>query len=250
MKSVVLSHSKGGVGKTTAAVNLAYLGARAGHATLLVDLDAQGAASYILRVDGVSGAKAKQLAAGKRAVTDAIVASDYPNLDVLPASRSLRKLDLMLEDRKPKKNGTDGLGRVLERFGREHDLVVVDAPAGIHLEVERIAWPVDLVLVPLVPSPLAVGAFRDFRAFLEKRVPKVTIAAFFSMLDRRKRLHKDTYAAVGAEPGVWDVAVPYVSVVEQMAVRRAPLASYNHTGTAVEAFDRLFALVSGALTLA
>jgi chromosome partitioning protein len=249
MNSVVLSHSKGGVGKTTAAVNLAYLGARAGHSTLLVDLDAQGAASYILRVDGVGGAKAKQLAAGKRSVTDTIVASDYPNLDVLPASRSLRKLDLLLDGRKTKKDGADGLARLLERFGREHDLVVVDAPAGIHLEVERIAWPVDLVLVPLVPSPLAVGAYRDFRAFLEKRVTDVAIAAFFSMLDRRKRLHKDTYAAVGAEPGVWDVVVPYASVVEQMAVRREPLASYTHTGTAVEAFDSLFALVSRSLAL-
>jgi cellulose biosynthesis protein BcsQ len=249
MKSVVLSHSKGGVGKTTAAVNLAYLGGQAGHSTLLVDLDAQGAASYILRVDGVVGAKAKKLAAGKRSVTAAIVASDYPNLDVLPASQSLRKLDLLLEGRKAKKDGQDGLARLLERFGREHDLVVVDAPAGIHLEVERIAWPVDLVLVPLVPSPLAVTAFRDFRAFLEKRVPDVTIAAFFSMMDRRKRLHNDTYAAVGAEPGVWDVAVPYASVVERMAARRAPLPSFTHTGAAVESFQRLYGLVAQALAL-
>lgn len=247
MRTLVLAHFKGGVGKTTAAVNLSYLSARAGNSTLLVDLDAQGAASYILRVDTAPGAKAKRLARGKKSVLDAVVASDYPNLDVMPASTSLRKLDLMLHAQGTKKRSDDGLARTLERFGREYDLVVVDAPAGIHLEVERIAGPADLVLVPIVPTPLAVETYHRFREFLENRVPDVSVAGFFSLVDRRKRLHKDIVARREELGGVWNVAVPTAAAVETMAVRRLPLLAYNRRGSAPQAFRELWERVTAEL---
>jgi cellulose biosynthesis protein BcsQ len=228
------------VGKTTAAVNLAYFGAASGKKTVILDLDAQGAASYLLRVDAVRGVKAKRLAAGKRTALDAVVPSVYPNLDVLPASRSLRKLDLLLHDTQRKKDGFDGLSRAMKRFAGEYELVVVDAPAGIHLEVERIAAAADLILVPVVPTPLALDTYRRFREFLEIRTPEVPVIGFMSMADRRKRLHRDTMAHLEGEPGFWNITIPFASVIESMSVRRAPLPAFTRKGKPRQSFQRLW----------
>src|SRR3954469_18868194 len=76
MRVLGIAAVKGGVGKTTAAVNLSYLAAREGARTLLVDLDPQGAASFLLRV---RGAQTDSPADGLARPTD------IPRLDVLPA---------------------------------------------------------------------------------------------------------------------------------------------------------------------
>jgi chromosome partitioning protein len=59
MKILAVTNIKGGVGKTTTAVNLAYLCAQSGRATLLWDLDPQGAATYILRCEANDNGSAK-----------------------------------------------------------------------------------------------------------------------------------------------------------------------------------------------
>ena len=90
---------KGGVGKTTAAVNLAYLAARAGHRTLLWDLDPQGAATYLFRVKPrVKGGSAK-LVRGRRPIIDAVKATDFERLDLLPADFTYRMMDIDLNER-------------------------------------------------------------------------------------------------------------------------------------------------------
>jgi cellulose biosynthesis protein BcsQ len=80
MKIIAVTNIKGGVGKTTAAVNLAYLCAAGGRATLLWDLDPQGSATYTLRAEAHRKATAKKLLAGKRELPD------EP-----PAARDLRR---------------------------------------------------------------------------------------------------------------------------------------------------------------
>jgi len=81
---------KGGVGKTAAAVNLAYLSSRDGYKTLLCDLDPQGSASYYLRVRTPKKFNSEKLLEGGKKVDRAIRGSDYENLDLLPADFSYR----------------------------------------------------------------------------------------------------------------------------------------------------------------
>ena len=85
MRIYAVSNIKGGVGKTTTAVNLAYLSAAAGAATLLWDLDSQGGATYALCGEAHEHASAKKLLAGKRELPELILATGYPGLDLLPA---------------------------------------------------------------------------------------------------------------------------------------------------------------------
>src|SRR5262245_50065932 len=98
MSVIAVCNIKGGVGKTTSAVNLAYFAAQAGQRTLLWDLDPQAASSFAFRVrPRVSGFGRKQLKDGE-ILAAAIKETDYENLDLLPADFAYRKLDRLLED--------------------------------------------------------------------------------------------------------------------------------------------------------
>ena len=104
MRSIAVFSVKGGVGKSALAVNLAHASASiSGRRTLLWDLDAQGAATYTLRLSPRAEISARKGIAGGE-LTPLIQASDFANLDVLAADKSLRHLEKQLvEDDKAKR---------------------------------------------------------------------------------------------------------------------------------------------------
>ena len=85
MITIALYNFKGGVGKTTSAVNLAYLASNEGKTTLLWDFDPQGSASYFCQVNTKIKGGAKNIIGGKNDILEAIKETDYQDLDVLPA---------------------------------------------------------------------------------------------------------------------------------------------------------------------
>ncbi len=93
MNTLATYNIKGGVGKTAAAVNLAYLAARDGHRTLLWDLDPQGAASYLLRVRPRVKGGGKALIRGKTSLEEAVKPTEFDRLDLVPADFTYRNLD-------------------------------------------------------------------------------------------------------------------------------------------------------------
>ena len=105
---------KGGVGKTSAAVNLAYLAAQDGARTLLWDLDPQGASTYLFRVKPKVKGGGHALVRGKRDISTPIKGTDIERLDLLPADFSYRHLDLELD---ATKRPTRRLARLLAPLG-------------------------------------------------------------------------------------------------------------------------------------
>ncbi|HVW43253.1 MAG TPA: ParA family protein [Amycolatopsis sp.] len=242
MKTVASYNIKGGVGKTTAAVNLAYLAARAGHRTLLWDLDPQGAATFLFRVKPrVKGGSAR-LVGGKRPLDPALRATDFENLDLLPADFTYRNMDLDLARRGDAKKTVHTLSRLLRDLSDEYDLVFLDTPPSLSLVSENVLHAADVVLVPIIPTVLAQRTFDQLVEFLgtfNGDGPRVH--GFFSMADRRKSLHRELIATLPAErEGISATAIPALSVIEQMAVHRAPLGAYAPHSPAARAYDALW----------
>ena len=189
MKVVAVYNSKGGVGKTSAAVNLAWLAA-AERRTLLWDLDPQAAATWLLRVKEKVKGGAGRLVQGKSDAVDLIRGTSRPGLDVLPADASYRELELVLDDTK---DPTRRIGKVLDGVRKTYDVVVLDCPPSWSLVTDGVLRAADVLLVPLVPSPLSLRTFEQLRADLPKGVQ---VLPFFSMVDRRRTLHNTTVASI------------------------------------------------------
>ena len=100
MKVLATYNIKGGVGKTSTAVNLAYLAAREGRRTLLWDLDPQAAATFLFRVRPRVKGGGRGLVTRQRPIEAALKATDFEGLDLLPADFSYRNMDLELDDTK------------------------------------------------------------------------------------------------------------------------------------------------------
>ena len=113
VRIIAVSNIKGGVGKTTTAVNLAYLSARGGARTVLWDLDSQGAASWILQAEEKKRTTVRQLLDRKRDLDEIVVDTEYENLHVIPADFSYRKFDAKLAERS---NPTKRLLRMAGRW--------------------------------------------------------------------------------------------------------------------------------------
>ena len=242
MKVLATYNIKGGVGKTTTAVNLAYLAAREGRRTLLWDLDPQAAATFLFRVRPRVKGGGRALVTRRRPLETAIKATDFDNLDLLPADFSYRNMDLELDDTKKR---TRRLGQLLDTVADDYDVVFLDCPPSISLVSENVLHASDILLVPLIPATLSLRTFAQLTKFVadaEENPPEVV--AFFSMADRRKRLHRDVIDAISREhTRVADTVVPSLSVIEQMAEHRAPVPAFAPTSRAARCYEQLWAEV-------
>jgi chromosome partitioning protein len=242
---VAVYNMKGGVGKSTAAVNLAYLAAASGARTLLWDLDAQAASSFAFRVHPQVEGFGKKSLRQIDTLTEAIKATDYDNLDLLPADFAYRNLDRFLERLgRPDRD----LAEVLRKLGRGYTHVLLDCPPGLSALSENVFGAADLVLVPTIPTVLSLRTLARLVEHFGHRGEGTKVTAFLSMVDKRKALHRHISEWAGQYPEFFlSAQVPYASVVEQMSARRMPLAVVARQDAATTAFDTLWSEVGARL---
>ena len=230
MKIIGVYNIKGGVGKTSSAVNLAYSAHQDGYRTLIWDLDPQAAASYYFRVKP-KVKKSKKILKGQQTIDlDSMVkASDFEGLDILPADFSYRKMDQHFHHQeKPVLQ----LLRLLRPLRHHYDIIFLDCPPNISLVSENIFKAADALIIPTIPTTLSLRTLEQLVDFIrEKKLDHLKLMPFYSMVDRRKNMHLDSMAEMPDKRIKFlNSSIAYASIVEKMGIERAPIASFaeNH----------------------
>lgn len=246
MQIIAVTNSKGGVGKTTTAVNLGYLAAQSGRATVLWDLDPQGAATYTLQGEPDERISAKKLVRGRRELLELIAPTAYPGLSLIPSDFSFRNLDVHLSERK---HPTERIMMMTRSLHDAIELLVLDCPPGMTLLTENVLRAADALVVPVVPTPLSLRMLEQLDGFIARTGwTDIRILPFFSMVDRRKSLHEAVITnARTHRPGILATEVPYWSEIERMTVRRAPLPAYAPASPAAGLYAQLWREVAARI---
>jgi len=240
MASIAVYSVKGGVGKTTLAVNLAWCAASISRRrTLLWDLDAAGGSGFLLGVDPKKKRSADSVFAEGADPLKLIRPTGHANLDLLPADESIRTLGRQLDRLGKKKR----LAKLVEGLSREYDRILFDCPPVLNEVSAQVMRAADVVIVPLPPSPLSARAFEvvveEVRDSGKGHPP---ILPVLSMIDLRRTLHREAREANPKWP-----AIPLASAVEQCAVERRPVGAFAPRSPAARAFAQLWTAIERKL---
>jgi chromosome partitioning protein len=151
---LALVNNKGGVGKTTSAVNLAAALARFGNRTLLLDLDSQASAAFSLGVERVSLQPwSREVLANGVPLSDYIRETSIDNLHLVPGEMGLASADLFLADLSGRERRLDN---ALSGVRDDYDYIVIDCPPSLSLLPVNALVASDGHIVPVVPEYLAL----------------------------------------------------------------------------------------------
>jgi cellulose biosynthesis protein BcsQ len=247
MTTLALYNSKGGVGKTASAVNLAYLSSVEGKNTLLWDLDPQASSTYYYRLRPKVKGGVKKLMKGKQGLTRHIKETEFDRVHLLPSDFSVRKMDIILKGMKKSKKR---LRSVLRKLDTRYDRVFLDSPPGFSLLSENIFNASDVILIPLIPTTLSIRTYLQIVTYFEKKKMNTgKLVPFFTQVDRRKKAHLETVDAYTGEGSPFlTTIIPYSSEIENMGRHSAPLPSYSHKSRSTEAYLALWAEIKARLS--
>lgn len=229
---LAVANQKGGVGKTTTAINLGTALAACGRSVLLIDLDPQGNASTGLGIDR----KAREVTTydiliDRRAIDEAIMPTRVPNLDLVPSSVDLAGAEVELIDLDRREFR---LQDAVRRLGKHYDTILVDCPPSLQFLTLNAFCAADAVLVPLQCEFYALEGLSLLMRTIDrvKRAfnPKLEIqGVVLTMYDKRNNLSDAVAADVREHLGdkVYETMIPRNVRVSEAPSHGLPVLVYD-----------------------
>jgi len=242
MRTLAVYNLKGGVGKTTTAVNMAYLSSMNGYKTLIWDLDPQGASSWYFDSTHSRKISAKKILKTQEIAYKYILKTDYENLDIIPSDISFRNIDLLLNEMGTNKM----LAKVLKQFSDNYSLIILDCPPGISNLTDNVFYAADAIMMPMIPTWLSLHSYTHLENYLNNNDFSCKhIYPFFSMVDSRKKLHQDWLRVPPANiKNLLKTAIDSSTTVEKMGEHRAPVETYDEKSDVAASYRSLWKEIS------
>ena len=237
---IAVINQKGGVGKTTTAVNLSHGLALAGRKVLLFDLDPQGNATTAVGVEKYTTNPSSYdfLIPGQEKA--APTPTQYPNLDLFPANISLVRAEMELLQLNDQRNTV--LKRNLEKRAFGHDLIIFDAPPSLGLLTLNILLASDYVIVPVQCEYLALEGLTMLLETIEQINPSLELlGCVLTMVDLRTDLSQEIIKDMRTHFGnkVLKTLIPRTVRLAECPSHGKTIFDYERWGAGARAYDSL-----------